>query len=78
MKSEESHKHILKINLYPNDALRYAIPETDLSQDLEWEKISVLMHNTMESADSMPSHIQRHSGSIIAEPARAASTSPSV
>jgi len=53
MKSEESHKHILKINLYPNEALRYAIPETDLSQDLEWEKISDLMHNTMESADGL-------------------------
>lgn len=53
MKSKESQGHILKINLYPNDTLRYAIPETDLTQNLEWEKISNLMHNTMERADGL-------------------------
>jgi len=53
MKSDESNKHILKVNLYPHDALRQKIDETDLTQDLEWDKISQLMHNTMESADGL-------------------------
>ena len=53
MQSEKSEKHILKINLHPHDALRQVIPESDLKQDLEWDKIADLMHNTMEKADGL-------------------------
>ena len=53
MQSEKSEKHILKINLHPHDALRQIIPESDLKQDLEWDKIAKLMHNTMEKADGL-------------------------
>ena len=53
MTSKESQKHILKINLHPHDALRSVIEETDLEQDLEWNKISNLMHDTMEAADGL-------------------------
>lgn len=53
MTSEESHKHILKLNLHPHDALRQVIPESDLTQDLEWGKIANLMHTTMEAAGGL-------------------------
>ena len=53
MQSGKSEKHILKINLHPHDALRQVIPESDLKQDLEWDKIADLMHNTMEKADGL-------------------------
>jgi peptide deformylase len=53
MTSEESQKHILKLNLHPHDALRQVIPETDLKQDLEWDKIANLMHTTMEAAGGL-------------------------
>lgn len=53
MISNESQKHILKMNLYPHDALRQKIAETDLTQNLEWNKISNLMHDTMESAGGL-------------------------
>jgi len=53
MQSETSEKHILKINLHPHDALRQVIAESDLKQDLEWDKIAKLMHNTMEKADGL-------------------------
>jgi peptide deformylase len=53
MQSEKSQTHILKINLHPHEALRQVIPESDLKQDLEWDKISNLMHTTMEKADGL-------------------------
>ena len=53
MQSEKSEKHILKINLHPHDALRQVIPESDLKQDLEWDKISALMHRTMIAANGI-------------------------
>jgi len=53
MQSNNLQKHILKINLHPHDALRQKIEETNLAQDLEWGKISNLMHDTMESADGL-------------------------
>ena len=53
MQLNESQKHILKINLHPHDALRQVIQPTDLEQDLEWDKISNLMHTTMEAADGL-------------------------
>ena len=53
MTSKESQPHILKLNLYPHEALRHTIAESDLDQDLEWDKISNLMHDTMEAADGL-------------------------
>jgi len=53
MQSKESQRHILKVNLHPHDALRQVIPETDLTQDLEWDKIANLMHDTMEQANGL-------------------------
>ena len=53
MTSNQSQNHILKINLEGHDALTSAIAESDLSQDLEWDKIANLMHNTMKKADGL-------------------------
>ena len=53
MSLEQSQKHILKLNLHPHDALRHVMPVSDLKQDLEWGKISGLMHNTMEAAGGL-------------------------
>ena len=53
MTSNQSQNHILKINLEGHDALTSAIAESDLTQDLEWDKIANLMHNTMKKADGL-------------------------
>ena len=45
MTSPESQKSILKLNLEGNPVLRHVMDDTDLTQDLEWDKISALMHN---------------------------------
>ena len=48
MSSETSQESILKINLEGHEALKQVIPETDITQDLEWDKISDLMYRTMQ------------------------------
>ena len=53
MTSNQSQNHILKINLEGHYALTSAIAESDLTQDLEWDKIANLMHNTMKKADGL-------------------------
>lgn len=53
MTSNESLKSILKLNLEGNPVLRHVIKETDTTQDLEWDKISALMHRTMISANGI-------------------------
>ena len=53
MTSNQSQNHILKINLEGHNALTSAIAESDLTQDLEWDKIANLMHNTMKKADGL-------------------------
>lgn len=53
MTSDQSQNHILKINLEGHDALTSAIAESDLKQDLEWDKIANLMHVTMKKADGL-------------------------
>tara|TARA_X000001316_G_C918145_1_gene32314 strand:+ start:493 stop:1008 length:516 start_codon:yes stop_codon:yes gene_type:complete len=53
MSSETSQESILKINLEGHEALRQVIPETDLSQDLEYDKISDLMYRTMKKGDGL-------------------------
>ena len=53
MSSETSQKTLLKINLEGHLALREKLPEADLSQDLEWDKISDLMYRTMKAGDGL-------------------------
>ena len=53
MTSTESPKSILKINLEGHPVLHQKIEHTDLTQDLEWDKISDLMHRTMQSANGL-------------------------
>ena len=53
MSLETSQENILKINLEGHEALKQVIPETDLSQDLEWDKISDLMYRTMKKANGL-------------------------
>ena len=53
MTSTESPKSILKINLEGHPVLHEKIEHTDLKQDLEWDKISDLMHRTMQSANGL-------------------------
>mgnify|MGYP001372456686 FL=1 len=53
MSSETSQESILKINLEGHEALKQVIPETDLTKDLEWDKISDLMYRTMKAGDGL-------------------------
>lgn len=53
MTSIESAKSILKINLEGHTVLQQKIAQSDLTQDLEWDKISDLMHRTMQSANGL-------------------------
>jgi peptide deformylase len=53
MSSTESQKSILKLNLEGNPILRHKFPNTDITQDLEWDQISALMHRTMISANGI-------------------------
>ena len=53
MSLETSQENILKINLEGHEALKQVIPETDLTQDLEWDKISDLMYRTMKKANGL-------------------------
>ena len=53
MTLEISETPILKINLEGNDILRHAMAETDLKQNLEWDKIADLMHWTMTKANGL-------------------------
>lgn len=53
MSLETSRESILKINLDGHEALKQVIPETDLTQDLEWDKISSLMYRTMKQANGI-------------------------
>ena len=53
MSSETSQESILKINLEGDEALKQVIPETDITQDLEWDKISDLMYRTMKQGDGI-------------------------
>ena len=53
MSSTESQKSILKLNLEGNPILRHKLSNTDITQDLEWDKISALMHRTMISANGI-------------------------
>ena len=53
MSLETSQENILKINLDGHEALKQVIPETDLTQDLEWDKISSLMYRTMKQANGI-------------------------
>jgi|TARA_B110000977_G_scaffold184053_1_gene247317 peptide deformylase len=53
MTLEQSQKHILKLNLEGNEVLRHNLPETDLTKDLEWDKIADLMHWTMIGANGL-------------------------
>ena len=53
MTSQESQKSILKLNLEGNPVLRHVMDDTDTKQDLEWEKISALMHRTMIAANGI-------------------------
>ena len=53
MSSETFQENILKINLEGHEALKQVIPETDLTQDLEWDKISDLMYRTMKQANGL-------------------------
>jgi len=53
MTSEKSQKSILKLNLEGNPVLRHVIENTDIKQDLEWDKISALMYRTMISANGI-------------------------
>ena len=53
MTSTESPKSILKINLEGHPVLHQKIAPTDLTQDLEWDKIADLMHRTMQSANGL-------------------------
>ena len=53
MISKESPKSILKLNLEGNPVLRHILDKTDISQNLEWDKISALMHRTMLSANGI-------------------------
>ena len=53
MTSEESHNPILKINLEGHPVLHQKIEQTDITQDLEWDKIANLMHNTMQQANGL-------------------------
>lgn len=53
MTSETSQKSILKLNLEGNPVLRHVLEKTDTSQNLEWDKISALMHRTMLSANGI-------------------------
>ena len=53
MTSKQSPNHILKINLEGHESLLQHIPESDLKQDLEWDKIARLMHNTMKQANGL-------------------------
>lgn len=53
MTSTESAKSILKLNLEGNTVLRHVLEKTDVSQNLEWDKISKLMHRTMLAANGI-------------------------
>ena len=53
MLSETSQESILKINLEGHEALKQVIPETDITQDLEWDKISNLMYRTMKQGNGI-------------------------
>jgi len=53
MSSETLQETLLKINLEGHEALKQVIPETDLSQDLEYDKISDLMYRTMRTANGI-------------------------
>ena len=53
MISTESPKTILKLNLEGNPVLRHILDKTNISQNLEWDKISALMHRTMLSANGI-------------------------
>ncbi len=53
MSSETLQETLLKINLEGHEALKQVIPETDLSQDLEYDKISDLMYRTMKTANGI-------------------------
>lgn len=53
MTSKKSQKSILKLNLEGNPVLRHVLEKTDVSQNLEWDKISKLMHRTMLAANGI-------------------------
>ena len=53
MSSETSQETLLKINLEGHEALKQVIPQTDLTQDLEYDKISDLMYRTMKTANGI-------------------------
>lgn len=53
MTSKESPTSILKLNLEGNPILRHVLDKTDVSQNLEWDKISSLMHRTMLAANGI-------------------------
>ena len=53
MSLETLQETLLKINLEGHEALKQVIPETDLSQDLEYDKISDLMYRTMRTANGI-------------------------
>ncbi len=53
MTSIESPKSILKLNLEGHPSLLQKIEHTDITQDLEWDKISNLMHDTMKQANGL-------------------------
>ena len=53
MSSETSQETLLKINLEGHEALQQIIPETDLTQDIEWDKIGSLMYRTMKKANGI-------------------------
>ena len=53
MTSTESQKNILKLNLEGNEVLRHVLPESDLTQDLEYDKIADLMAWTMINANGL-------------------------
>ncbi len=53
MSSETSQETLLKINLEGHEALQQIIPESDLTQDIEWDKIGSLMYRTMKKANGI-------------------------
>jgi len=53
MSSETSQETLLKINLEGHEALQQIIPEADLTQDIEWDKIGSLMYRTMKKANGI-------------------------
>ena len=53
IKKIKNKKSILKLNLEGNPVLRHVMEDTDITQDLEWDKISALMHRTMIAANGI-------------------------